>query len=157
MGTSYLTRGGYEKLKKDLDYLIKVRRKEIASSLAHAREFGDLSENAEYDVAKHEQALNEAKIGELSGKLTNVIIIDNQDIPDDKAYIGANIQIRDMNSGEEVEYMLVSDAEADFTENKISVTSPVGKGLLGHEVGDVVDIEVPSGTTLTYKLLRITR
>lgn len=156
MGANYMTKQGYEKLKNELDYLIKVRRKEIAQALAHAREFGDLSENAEYDAAKNEQAMNEQKIGDISGKLSNVIIIDNEDIPDDKVYIGAKVTIVDVNSGEEVEYMMVSDAEADYMENKISVTSPVGKGLLGHMENDEVEIQVPAGT-LNYKILKITR
>jgi len=156
VGANYMTKQGYEKLKNELDYLIKVRRKEIAQALAHAREFGDLSENAEYDAAKNEQAMNEQKIGDISGKLSNVIIIDNEDIPDDKVYIGAKVTIVDVNSGEEVEYMMVSDAEADYMENKISVTSPVGKGLLGHMENDEVEIQVPAGT-LNYKILKITR
>ena len=156
LGATYMTKEGYEKLKKELDYLLRVRRKEIAASLAHAREFGDLSENAEYEVAKQEQQMNEQKIGTISAKLSNIMIIDNVDIPKDKAYIGANVTIRDTDSGEEVEYMLVSDAEADYMEKKISVTSPVGKGLLGHKVNDEVEIEVPSGT-LRYKILKITR
>ena len=151
-----MTKAGYEKLKNELDYLIRVRRKEIAQALAHAREFGDLSENAEYDAAKNEQAMNEQKIGDISGKLSNVIIIDNEDIPDDKVYIGAKVKIIDLHSGEEVEYMMVSDAEADYMENKLSVTCPVGKALLGHMENDEVEIQVPAGT-LKYKILQITR
>ena len=94
LGATYMTKEGYEKLKKELDYLLRVRRKEIAASLAHAREFGDLSENAEYEVAKQEQQMNEQKIGTISAKLSNIMIIDNVDLPKDIAYIGAKVAIR---------------------------------------------------------------
>ena len=151
-----MTREGYQKLEKELNYLIKVRRKEIAQQLEYARSMGDLRENAEYNAAKEEKVMLEQKIGELSAKLSSAQILDHMDIPDDKAYIGATVRLKDMDSGEEIEYILVSDAEADFMENKISVTSPVGKGLLGHEVNDVVEIQAPAGT-LKYQILSISR
>ena len=151
-----MTREGYRKLEEELNYLIKVRRKEIAQQLEHARSMGDLRENAEYSAAKEEKVMLEQKIGELSAKLSSAQILDHMDIPDDKAYIGATVRLKDMESGEEIEYTLVSDAEADFMQNKISVTSPVGKGLLGHEVNDVVEIQVPAGT-LKYQILSISR
>lgn len=156
MAVLHLTREGYEKIKDELNYLIQVKRKEIANALEHARGFGDLKENAEYDAAKNAQALNEAKIRELSGKLGQAQILDDSKIDKNKAYIGATLQLQDMESGEELSYMLVSDAEADFLEDKISVNSPIGKALLGHERGDEIDIQVPAGT-LKYKLLDITR
>ena len=156
MSVSYMTREGYRKLEEELNYLIKVRRKEIAQQLEHARSMGDLRENAEYSAAKEEKVMLEQKIGELSAKLSSAQILDHMDIPDDKAYIGATVRLKDMESGEEIEYTLVSDAEADFMQNKISVTSPVGKGLLGHEVNDVVEIQVPAGT-LKYQILSISR
>ena len=156
MSISYMTREGYQKLEKELNYLIKVRRKEIAQQLEYARSMGDLRENAEYNAAKEEKVMLEQKIGELSAKLSSAQILDHMDIPDDKAYIGATVRLKDMDSGEEIEYILVSDAEADFMENKISVTSPVGKGLLGHEVNDVVEIQAPAGT-LKYQILSISR
>ena len=151
-----MTKEGYQKLEKELNHLIRERRKEIAKKLEHARSMGDLKENAEYDAAKEEQAMNERKIGELSAKLASAQILDNLDIPDDKAYIGATVSLRDLNTNEECKYTLVSDAEADYLLNKISVTSPIGKGLLGHQVGDTVEIEVPAGT-LKYEILHITR
>lgn len=156
MAVSYLTREGYKKLEEELNYLIKVKRKEVAEKLEIARSHGDLRENAEYDVAKEEKAMLERKIGELSGKLAETQIIDHLDIPDDKAYVGATVQLKDLNSGEEFAYMLVGEAEADYLEDKISITSPIGKTLLGHGVGDVVDIEVPAGT-LKYEILGISR
>ena len=156
MAISYLTKEGYKKLEEELNTLIKVRRKEIAEKLSHARSLGDLRENAEYDAAKEEQAMNERKIGELSAKLSSAQIIDTMDIPGDQAYIGATVKLADMNTDEELEYTLVSDAEADYLENKISVNSPIGKGLLGHRVEDIVDIEVPAGVK-RYKILGISR
>lgn len=156
MAISYLTKEGYKKLEEELNTLIKVRRKEIAEKLSHARSLGDLRENAEYDAAKEEQAMNERKIGELSAKLSSAQIIDTMDIPGDQAYIGATVKLTDMNTDEELEYTLVSDAEADYLENKISVNSPIGKGLLGHRVEDIVDIEVPAGVK-RYKILGISR
>lgn len=156
MAISYLTKEGYKKLEEKLNTLIKVRRKEIAEKLSHARSLGDLRENAEYDAAKEEQAMNERKIGELSGKLSSIQIIDTMDIPADQAYIGATVKLSDLNTDEKLEYTLVSDAEADFMEKKISVNSPIGRGLLGHRVEDVVDIEVPAGV-IRYKIIEISR
>jgi len=154
--TSYITEAGYEKLKKELDCLIKIRRREIAQKIAIAREHGDLRENAEYDVAREEQAFNELKIQELSQKLAVARVLDESDIPSDKVYLGANVRLLDLGDKEEVEYTLVSDAEADILENKISVTSPLGKGLLGHSESEEVIIEVPAGV-MKYKILKITR
>ncbi len=152
----HITREGHEKLREKLNYLVSVRRKEIAKQLETARAFGDLSENAEYETAKQEQALNEAKISELVSLLSSAAILDDQNIAHDKAYIGATVRLRDLKNNEEIEYMLVSEAEADFVEGKISVTSPVGKALLGKSENDVVEIQVPAGQ-LVYKLLRISR
>jgi len=152
----HMTREGYEKLREKLNTLVNVRRKEIAKQLEHARGFGDLSENAEYETAKQEQALNEAKINELVIQLSSASIIDDLEIAHDKVYIGAKVRLYDMKQKEELEYMLVSEAEADFLENKISVTSPVGKALLGKMEKDVVEIQVPAGQLL-YKVLQISR
>ena len=143
MATSYMTREGYRKLEAELNHLIKVKRKEVAEKLETARSMGDLRENAEYDAAKEEKMMLEQKIGMLSGKLSSAQIIDNMNIPDDKAYV-------------ELTYTLVSEAEADFLENKISTTSRVGKGLLGRSVDDIVEIEVPVGK-LRYQILSIKR
>ena len=156
MSVIYLTREGQQKLKEQLDYLVKVRRKEIAKSLETARAFGDLRENAEYETAKTEQSLNEIKIKELAEKLTTSQILDDTDIPKDKAYLGATVRLRDLDRNEEFDYMLVSDAEADFFENKISVASLIGKALLGHCINETVQIQVPAGL-LNYRILSISR
>jgi transcription elongation factor GreA len=153
---TYLTPDGYAKLREKLDYLLKVRRKEIAKMLEHARSFGDLSENAEYDAAKDEQRMNEIQISELATKLSSARVIGNGEIASDKVYIGATVKLLDLRSNEGLEYTLVSEDEADFSCNKISVTSPVGKGLLGKAENEIVEIEVPSGI-LNYKIIQITR
>ena len=151
-----LTREGRDKICKELDTLKGEKRREIAKALAEARAHGDLSENAEYDAAKEAQAMNEKRIAELEDTLARARIIDEKDIPKDEALLGATVTVKDTSSGEEFDYMLVSEEESDFMENKISVSSPVGKALLGHKVGDEVDIEVPAGT-MTYTITRITR
>ena len=156
MAMMHITREGYEKLREKLNHLVNVRRKEIAKQLEIARGFGDLSENAEYETAKQEQALNEAKISELVTQLSSASILDGQAIAHDKVYIGATVRLFDLKADEELEYMLVSEVEADFLENKISVTSPVGKALLGKMENDVVEIQVPAGRLL-YKILQISR
>lgn len=153
---SYLSKEGYGKLREQLDYLIKVKRKEIVAAISHAREFGDLKENAEYHAAKEAQNLNEIKIRELSNKLASAKIIDDMDIPTDKVYIGATVYLEDTGNGEKLEYTLVSESEADILENKISVGSPIGKGLLGKSEGETVEIQAPA-CLLTYKILKITR
>jgi transcription elongation factor GreA len=156
MALNYITQEGYNKIKEDLNYLIQVRRKEIAKQLETARSHGDLKENAEYDAAKEAQAMNERRIAELTEKLTSSSIIKDADIPEGKAFLGSIVTIKDINSGEELQYQLVSEPEADVLENKISVKSPVGKGLMGTEEGQQVNIEVPAGT-LKYQILKIER
>jgi transcription elongation factor GreA len=153
---SYMTQEGYDKLKSDLEYLARVRRKEIAHDLEVARSHGDLKENAEYDAAKESQAMNERKIAVLTEKLAVARVLDDRDIPKDKAYLGAKVLVKDLKDGQEEEYMLVAEAESDFLENKISVTSPIGKALLGHGIGDMVEIQVPAGI-LKYEILKISR
>lgn len=156
MGTLYLSRDGHRKMKEQLDYLVKVKRKECTAAIEHARGFGDLRENAEYNAAKEAQALNEIKIRELSEKLSNVRIIDDMDIATDKAYIGATVRLVDLKNQDELEYTLVSESEADFLENKISIGSPIGKGLLGKAEGEEVAIQVPAGV-LNYRVVKIYR
>lgn len=153
---AYITHKGYEKLKKEWDYLTTVKRRELSKAIGKAREHGDISENAEYDSAKEAQALNERKIAELEQTLANVQILDDTNIPKNEALLGATVKLKDMGSGEELEYTLVSEAVADFSQNKISVTSPVGKGLLGHKKNQIVKIKVPAGV-LKYKILKISR
>lgn len=151
-----LTRIGYEKLKNEYEELTTKKRREIAKALEHARAFGDLKENAEYDAAKNAQALNEKRISELSDRLSRAELLDDSDLEKDKILIGATALLRDLDTDDEFEYMFVSTEEADYANNKISVTSPIGQTLMGHKVGDEVQIKVPAGI-LKYKVLKITR
>lgn len=153
---NYVSRQGYEKLREELEHLKKVRRRELSKEIGRAREKGDLKENAEYHAAKEAQGLNERKIAELEQKLSDSQILDDTRIPKDQALIGATVKLKDLNSDKELEYTLVSELEADFSQGKISVSSPVGRGLLGHKVGQNAEIKVPAGT-LRYKILKISR
>lgn len=155
-GPVMLTPEGRNKIIKELDFLKGTKRREIADDLAEARAHGDLSENAEYDAAKEAQAMNEKKIGELEDILMRARLIDEKSIPRDQALIGASVTVRDLETGEEFDYMLVSEEESDFEQNKISSTSPVGAALIGHKIGDTVEIEVPVGV-LKYEITNITR
>jgi len=152
----YLTRAGYEKLIEELERLKKVKRKEISAAIEHARSLGDLKENAEYHSAKDAMAKNEARVSELEDKLSRVEIIDDNKIDADKAYIGAKLKLLDLDTDDEIEYTLVGQEEANAIEGLISVTSPVGKALLGHKEGEVIKVDVPAGT-LEYKIIKISR
>lgn len=153
-GEIYLTRDGFEKLEKELEYLEKVKRREIARALQHARALGDLSENAEYDAAKNEQAHCEYKITVLRDKLSRSRIINAQNLPKDQVFIGAKVLILDIDTGEQLEYTLVSKEEANYDEGRISIESPVGLGLMRHRESDIVEISIPAGL-LRYKILKI--
>ena len=137
-GEVYLTRQGLQKLQQQLEALKTTERQKIARAIGEARAQGDISENAEYDAAKDAQAHNEARIAELELKLSNVRIIENENIPSDKAYIGAIVNLKDLDNKEDLKYQLVSAEEASFEENKISVFSPIGKGLLGKKEGEEI-------------------
>ena len=154
-GDIYLTQEGYEKLVSELEHLKTVKRRQLSKAVGEARAHGDISENAEYDAAKDAQGHNEKQIAELEEKLSRARILD-KDIPQDQVLIGAKVKLVDMDTEEEMEYILVSELEADFNQNKISVTSPVGEGLLGHREGEVVEIKVPVGM-LKYKIIKISR
>lgn len=156
MAEIYLTNEGYEKLRVELEYLKKVKLRELSKEIGEAAEKGDLSENAEFDAAKEAQELCKKRIVELEDKLSRVKIIDNMNISSDKVYIGATIRLKDIDSGEQLERTLVSGEEIDFSCGKISISSPVGKALLGHKEGDIVEINVPA-RILRYKILKITR
>ncbi len=155
-GGSYLSPEGYEKLRKELENLKTVKRKKLSRAIGEARAHGDISENAEYDAAKEAQGLNEKKIAELEHRLATAQIIDEEKMSKDEVLIGATVKLKDIDSGEELEYMLVAEEEADYAQNKISITSPVGSGLANHKKGDVVEIKVPAGV-LKYKILGISR
>lgn len=151
----YLTRAGYQKLHEELEGLKKDRRR-ISQAIGEARLQGDISENAEYDAAKDAQAHNAARIAELEAKLATVRIIEDEDIPADKIFIGAIVTIHDLDREEQLTYMMVSPEEADYEANKLSIYSPVGKGLMGRSIGEEAHIKVPAGT-LKYKIVKIER
>lgn len=155
MNEVYLTKEGYQKLSEELEYLKTVKRRELSKAVGEARSHGDISENAEYDAAKEAQALNEQRIAELEDKLSRARILDG-DIPRDEVLIGATVKMQDLDSGEEIEYTLVSELEADYSQNKISVSSPVGAALLNHKENETVEIKIPAGI-LRYKILKISR
>ena len=158
MGEGYITftREGRDKIVRELESLKNAKRREIAKALAEARSHGDLSENAEYDAAKEAQAMNEKKIAELEGTLSRGRIMDDTDMPKDEALLGAKVKVKDKDTSEEFEYMLVAEEESDFAENKISVSSPVGRALLGHKAGEVVEIKAPAGI-IKYEIISISR
>ena len=155
-GGSYLTPEGFEKLRKEIENLKNVKRKALSKAIGEARAHGDLSENAEYTAAKEAQAFNEKRIAEMEMKLATAQILDDEHMAKDEVLIGATVQLKDMKSGEELTYMLVAEEEADYAEGKISVTSPVGSGLIGFKVNDIAEITVPAGV-LKYKILKISR
>ncbi len=155
MDAVYLTREGYQKLVNELEQL-KAEKVKISQAIEEARLQGDISENAEYDAAKEAQAHNAARIAELEAKLAKVRIIEDENIPADKVYIGAIVTLEDIDRGETVKYMMVSPEEASYEENKLSIFSPVGKGLMGKAEGEEVEIDVPAGK-LRYKIVKIER
>ena len=152
----YLTRKGFQKLQEQLESLRTTERQKIAKAIGEARAQGDISENAEYDAAKDAQAHNEARIANLEAQLANVRIIENENIPADKIFIGAIVTLEDLDNDEELTYMLVSPEEASYEENKISIFSPIGKALMGHKEKETLAIKVPAGT-LNYKIKKIKR
>jgi len=156
MSEIYLTKNGYQKLAEELEYLKKVKRREISKAIGAARAHGDISENADYDAAKDAQGYNEKKIAELEAKLAGARIIEDESIPSDQVLIGATVRLKDLDTDDEFEYILVAEAEADYAEGKISINSPVGSGLLNHKENDIVEITVPAGL-LKYKIIKISR
>ena len=151
----YLTQDGFEKLVSELEHLKTVKRRQLSKAVGEARAHGDISENAEYDAARDAQAHNEKQIVELEDKLACVRILD-KNIPGDEVLIGATVKLKDMDTQEELDYTLVSELEADYAEGKISITSPVGNGLLGHKENEVVEIKIPAGIK-RYKIIKISR
>ena len=151
----YLTQAGYEKLVNELEQLKTVKRRQLSRAVGEARSHGDISENAEYDAAREAQGHNEKQIVELEDKLARVRILD-KDMPADQVLIGAMVRLKDMDTDEQLEYTLVSELEADYAQGKISITSPVGQGLLGHKENEIVEIKIPAGA-LKYKIIKISR
>jgi transcription elongation factor GreA len=156
MNRVYLTKEGYEKLRSELEELQTRERPKVVQALKRARGFGDLSENAEYAAAKERQMHLESRIMQIHEKLTRSEIIDESQIPKDKAYLGAIVKLRDKKKDVEVTYVLVSTDEADFAENKISTESPIGKAMLGKGVGAQIEATVPVGK-LEFEILDISR
>ncbi len=152
----YLTPEGLKKLKEELEYLKYTEMPEITKRIAEARDKGDLSENAEYHAAKEEQVRVNNKIQELQSTLARVRILDDKDLDTSKVLIFSTVKIKNVNNGMEKTYTLVSESEADLAAGKISVESPIGKGLLGKEVGDIAEIQVPAGI-VKFEILEITR
>lgn len=151
-----MTRAGLEALEKELEELKTVRRKDVAEKIKVARGFGDLSENSEYDEAKNEQAVVEARIKKLEDQLKNVKIISRDEISTDAVSVGCKVKILDVDFDEEMEYVIASSVESHSDLDAISDESPVGKGLIGHKVGDVVEIQAPAAV-LKLKILEISR
>ena len=149
-----LTESGLKKLEEQLDYLVSVRRNEISEQIAVARGFGDLSENAEYDEAKKEQARVEAEITRLQATIRTATIVADDEISTERVSVGTVVRVKDQDDGETYDYAIVGANEADPMENKISNESPVGAGLIGAKKGQVVQIQVPAGI-LKYKVLSI--
>ena len=150
----YLTAEGLEKLKQDLHNLKYVKRPQASQKVATAREHGDLKENAEYHAAREELSLIETKVQILQDRIARARIIEEDDITTDQVSILTKVKVQDQKTKKEFNYILVSDDEANFKEGKISIASPVGKGLLGKKVGEIAEIQVPAGI-LQYKLLSI--
>ncbi|HLW62432.1 MAG TPA: transcription elongation factor GreA [Flavobacterium sp.] len=153
---SYYTAEGLKKLRDEVDYLKNVDRPKASQAIADARDKGDLSENAEYDAAKEAQGLLEMKIAKMEEVLANARLIDESQLDVTKVLVLSTVRIKNQTNGMELTYKLVAESEADLKSGKISVTSPIGKGLLGKSVGETAEINVPNGT-LKFEILEITR
>jgi transcription elongation factor GreA len=153
---SYYTAEGLKKLQDELNHLKTHERSSITKQIAEARDKGDLSENAEYDAAKDAQGMLELRISKMEEMMSNARLIDESKLDTTKALILSIVKIKNVKTNQVVTYTLVSESESDLKSGKISVTSPIGKGLLGKSVGDIVDITVPSGV-IQFKILEIKR
>lgn len=149
-----MTREGQIRLKEELKNLIRVERPKVVQDIAEARSHGDLSENAEYDAAKERQAWVEGRIQEINDKLARAQVIDPAELDTDKVVFGAKVTLFDVDSGNEVTYMIVGEDEADLKHGKISINSPVAKALIGHRLDEEVTIKIPSGLK-TYEIIDI--
>ena len=149
-----LTKEGYNALKKEIENLSTTRRREVAERIKIAREFGDIAENAEYDAAKNEQAMLEARIAKLEERLAAARVIEKRDILKDVVSVGSTVRLRDVDAKQTFEYRIVGSAEANPAELKLSNESPVGKAILGHKKGETVEVTTPRGS-MKYKILEI--
>jgi transcription elongation factor GreA len=150
-----LTPEGYEKLKQEIDFLSNQKRREVADRIRVAREFGDIAENAEYDDAKNEQALLEARIAKLEERLRDARVIEAREVTSDVVSVGSTVRLRDVDAKQTVEYHIVGSAEANPAEQKLSNESPVGRAILGRKKGETVEVTTPRGGSLKYKILDI--
>jgi len=153
---SYYTAEGLKKLKDELNQLRDVERPNASQAIAEARDKGDLSENAEYDAAKEAQGLLEMKIAKMENIVANARLIDESKLDTSKVLVLSTVKLKNQNNGMEVKYKLVAESESDIKTGKISVSSPIGKGLLGKKVGEIAEIAVPSGS-LKLEVIEITR
>ena len=145
MAITYMTKEGYKKKMEEIAYLENVKRPEISRAIAEARDKGDLSENAEYDAAKEAQGMLEMKISQLKDLVANARILDESKLNCEEVQILNRVKIKNVANGQTMEYTIVADSEANLKEKKIASSTPIAQGLLGHKLGDVVDIKVPSG------------
>jgi transcription elongation factor GreA len=153
---TYYTEEGLKKLKDELHEMKMVQRPAISNQIAEARDKGDLSENAEYDAAKEAQGILEMKIAKLDAIVANARIIDNTNIDNSKVFILSKVKIKNVTNAMEMEYILVAENEADLKAKKISIDSPIGKGLLGKKVGDIAEIQTPNGI-MSFEIIDINR
>jgi transcription elongation factor GreA len=149
-----LTPEGLQKLKDEIEYLTGDKRREVAERIKHAREFGDISENSEYDDAKNEQAMLEQRIAQLEERLKRARLIEKEDVPKGIVAIGTRVRLRDLDANETVEYEIVGSAEANPAERKLSNESPVGKAIIGRKKGETVEVAAPRGS-LKYKIMDV--
>jgi transcription elongation factor GreA len=152
---SVITKEGLEKLQSEVEHLTTVKRREVAERIKEAREFGDISENAEYDSAKNEQALLEQRIAQLEERLRRATVIDESEIDTEVVQVGNHVHVKDQKSGESRKFQIVGSTEADPAEQKLSNEAPIGKALLGHRRGDVVTVDVPRGPKKKLKITKI--
>ena len=157
MASEYFTEEGLKKIKEELHHLVSVERPSISNQIAEARDKGDLSENAEYDAAKEAQGLLELKISQLEQTIRNAKLIDESKLDVNKILILSKVKIKNMANGVEYNYEIVPQNEADVKLGKISVDSPIGKGLLGKKQGEIAEITVPSGSVMKFEVISISR
>jgi transcription elongation factor GreA len=150
-----ITPEGLEKLKEEIENLSTERRREVAARIKEAREFGDITENAEYDDAKNEQALLEARIAQLEERLRRATVIDEKEVGTDEVTVGSVVHVKDQKSGDSQKFQIVGSTEADPLEQKLSNESPIGKALIGRKRNDVVTVEVPRGPRKKLKITKI--
>ena len=149
-----LTPEGHKKLKEEIEFLSTVKRREVAERIKQAREFGDITENSEYDDDKNEQAMLEHRIATLEERLTSARVVNKKEIPTGVVAVGTKVRLRDVAAGETIEYHIVGSAEANPAEHKLSNESPVGKAIMGHKKGETVEVAAPRGS-LKFKIMEI--